>query len=131
LTTVLDSATNPVAASSTAYSYSGAAGTVSFKTNTAAATYDKVTVVDASAAITGYASAKYDMAVLGATTGTDKGVFSLVFAAATTTSTTFSVNGAGTTVTLSQSASAIDSVTVISSDSFRSGWIYSFIHSSR
>jgi hypothetical protein len=119
LTTVLDSATNPVAASSTAYSYSGAAGTVSFKTNTAAATYDKVTVVDASAAITGYASAKYDMAVLGATTGTDKGSFSLVFATATTTSTTFSVNGSGTTVTLSQSAAAIDSVTVTSADSFR------------
>jgi len=116
LTTVLDSATNPKAVSSTSYQYNGKAGTVSFKTNTAAATYDKVTITDASGTITGVGGA-YDIAVLGATTGTDKGSFSITFAAATTTSTTFTVNG-GSTVTLAPTAAAAASITNLSASSF-------------
>jgi len=118
LTTVLDSATNPKAVSSTSYQYNGKAQTVSFKTNTAAATYDKVTVTDAGGVITGKASATYDIAVLGATTGTDKGSFGLVLGAATTTSTTFTVNG-GSTITLAPTAAAAASITNLTASSVR------------
>jgi len=64
LTTVLASATNPVRVSSTSYTYNGKAGSISLKTNTAAATYDKVAVTDGSGTITGMVSAVYDLAVL-------------------------------------------------------------------
>jgi trimeric autotransporter adhesin len=110
VTALLD-ATIPASTSATAYTYDGAARSVSFKTNTAAATYDKVTVTDASGAITGRAGAVYDIAVVGATTGDDKGSFSLTFASATTASTTFVVN-AGSTNTLAYAAAAVDSLAV-------------------
>jgi hypothetical protein len=115
LTTVLASATNPVRVSSTSYTYNGKAGSISLKTNTAAATYDKVTVTDASATITGMVSAVYDLAVLGSTTATNKGSFSITFGAATATSTTLSING-GSNITVSRDAAATGAVTVLSAD---------------
>jgi hypothetical protein len=116
LLTVLASATNPVYVSATSYTYDGLTGSVSFKTNTAAATYDKVTVTDASAKITGLTNAVYDLAVLGSTTATNKGSFSLTFTGATATSTTFSINGGGSAVTLSRDEPVIGGVTVLSAD---------------
>jgi len=110
VTALLD-ATIPASTSATAYTYDGAARSVSFKTGTAAATYDKVTVTDSSARLTGRTGAIYDLAVIGATTGDDKGSFTLTFTGTTTTSTTFVVN-AGSTNTLAYAAAAVDSLAV-------------------
>jgi len=115
LVTGLALATNPKRVSATSYTYDGTASTLSFKTNTAAATYDKITVTDASATITGLVNGVYDLAVLGATTGTNVGTFSITTGAATLTSTTFSVNG-GSAVTISLAAADTGAVTVLSAD---------------
>jgi len=109
--TQLADATIPAYVSATSYTYDGAARTVSFKTGTAAATYDKVIIADASGKITGLSGGDFDLAVLGSTTATDKGSFSLTFTGTTTTSTTITPN-AGSAVTLSYSAAAIDSLAV-------------------
>jgi trimeric autotransporter adhesin len=115
LVTGLALATNPRRVSATSYQYDGTARTLSFKTNTAAATYDRISVTDASGAITGRVNAVYDLAVLGATTGTNVGTFSIVLGRATLTSTTFTVNG-GSTVTIARAAAATGAVTVLSAD---------------
>ena len=116
--TQLADATIPAYVSATSYTYDGAARTVSFKTGTAAATYDKVTVTDTSSRIFGQASADFDLAVLGSTTATDKGSFSLTFTGTTTTSTTITPN-AGSPVTLSYAAAAVDSLSVTAGSSQR------------
>ena len=117
VTALLD-ATIPASTSATAYTYDGTARAVSFKTGTAAATYDKVTVTDASGKITGQTNADYDLAVLGSTTADDKGSFTLTFTGTTTTSTTFVVNS-GSTNTLAYAAAAVDSLTTTTGSSQR------------
>jgi hypothetical protein len=116
--TELASATIPASTSATAYTYDGTARSVSFKTGTAAATYDKVVVTDSSGTLTGRGGAVYDLAVLGSTTATNKGSFTLTFAAGTTVSTTFVVN-AGSTNTLAYAAAEIDSLSVSAGSSQR------------
>ena len=110
VTALLD-ATIPASTSATNYTYDGATRSVSFKTGTAAATYDKVTVTDGSAKLSGLKNAVYDLAVVGATTGDDKGSFTLTFTGTTISSTTFVVN-AGSTNTLAYAAAAVDSLAV-------------------
>ena len=117
LVTGLLDATNPKRSSAAQYYYDGKAQTLSFKTNTAAATYDKITVTDSSGAATGYAGGIYDLAVLGATTGDDKGSFSIAVGT-TTTDISFSVNG-GSAVAISDQAAATDSIEIDTESSIR------------
>ena len=117
LVTGLLDATNPDRSAAAQYYYDGKAQTLSFKTNTAAATYDKITVTDTSGASTGYAGGIYDLAVLGATTGDDKGSFSIAVGT-TTTDISFSVNG-GSAVAISDEAAATDSIEIDTASSIR------------
>jgi hypothetical protein len=116
--TQLADATIPAYVSATSYTYDGTARTVSFKTGTAAATYDKVTVTDGSSRITGLKNSDFDLAVLGSTTATDKGSFSLTFTGTTTSATTITPN-AGSSVSLSYAAAAVDSLSVTAGSSQR------------